>query len=92
VSVTNAAPRIANPPPSPSIVHGQSISMPLAGCFIDDDGDTMKMTATYKLNGGAAMAIPGGIFTQPSAFELNVAATSISNTGIYVISLQVSDP
>ena len=90
--MTNAEPRITNPPPSPSIVHGQSISMPLDGCFIDDDGDTIKMTATYKFNGGAATAIPGGIFTQPTAFQLNVATTSISNTGTYVISLQVSDP
>lgn len=92
VNVTNAAPTIVSPPPSPSIVHGQSISMPLDGCFIDDDGDTMKMTATYRFNGGAAMAIPGGIFTQPAAFQLEVAATSIINTGTYVISLQISDP
>jgi hypothetical protein len=52
VTVTNTAPKIASQPPSFSMVHGKSISMPLAEYFIDDDGDTMTMTATYSLIGG----------------------------------------
>jgi hypothetical protein len=48
VTVTNAAPKVASPPlPSYLVVHGKNILMPLAGCFIDDDGDSMTMTATY---------------------------------------------
>lgn len=48
VIVTNAAPRVDNPPlPNHSVVHGKSISMPLTGRFIDDDGDAITMTATY---------------------------------------------
>jgi hypothetical protein len=34
------------------MIHGKTLSMPLAEYFIDDDGDTMTMTATYSLNGG----------------------------------------
>ena len=50
------------------------------------------MTATYSLNGGAAVKIPSGIFTVPSAFEIIVASTSISDTGVYTMSITVSDP
>jgi hypothetical protein len=32
--------------------------------FIDDDGDTMTLTATYSFNGeGAAHILPGGMFS-----------------------------
>ena len=61
--MTNTAPKIASTLPNPSIVHGKSISMPLDGYFIDDEGDTMTMTATYSVNGGSAQSIPGGLFT-----------------------------
>jgi PKD repeat protein len=54
VTVTNAAPKVASSPLSHSLVHGTTLSMPLAEYFIDDDGDTMTMTATYTLNGGSA--------------------------------------
>jgi hypothetical protein len=40
--------------------------MDLTAFFIDDDGDPMTLTATYSFNGGAAIAIPGGIFTKQS--------------------------
>jgi hypothetical protein len=50
------------------------------------------MAATYSLNGGANVAIPGGIFTVPSDFTLDVKSTSIANTGVYTITLTVKDP
>ena len=50
VTVTNDAPRIISPPPSISMVHGKSISMFLAGYFIDDDGETMD----YRLEASLA--------------------------------------
>jgi hypothetical protein len=32
--------------------------------FIDDDGDTMTLTAKYSFNGeAAALILPGGIFS-----------------------------
>jgi len=44
--------------------------MPLAAYFSDPDGDSITMSATYSFNGGAAIAIPGGIFTVPSSFTI----------------------
>jgi hypothetical protein len=37
--------------------------MPLAGYFDDDDGDAIKMTASYSLISGPAQPIPGGLFS-----------------------------
>ena len=63
VTVTNAAPRVSSPLHSQSIVHGSTLSMPLAEYFVDDDGDAITMTATYSLNSGPAQPIPGGLFS-----------------------------
>ena len=59
--------------------------------FADDDGDAITMVATYSFNGGSAVAIPNGIFNMPSAFTIDVASTSIKDSGSYKISLTVSD-
>jgi hypothetical protein len=93
VIVTNSAPKVASPPLySFSLVHGKSISMPLAGCFIDDEGDTMTMTAaTYSLNGGVAIPIPGGLFTLPSPFTIKATSVGLIDVGIYTISVTISD-
>ena len=76
--ITNAVPRVATVPPAVSVVHGKTLSIPLASNFVDDDGDPITLTATYSLNGGAKVKIPSGIFTVPSAFTLFVNSTSIS--------------
>ena len=94
LSVTNAAPKVVSVPGDVSLVHGRSLSIPLASNFTDDDGDPLKMTATYRYNGGNAIPIPGvsgGIFTMPSEFQIDVASISITDTGSYVINLNVSD-
>ena len=49
------------------------------------------MTATYRYNGGSALPIPGGIFLKPSQFQIDVASTSITDSGSYVITMTVSD-
>jgi hypothetical protein len=49
------------------------------------------MKATYSFNGVTAMSIPGGIFAQPDDFKIDVASTSIADTGVYTITLIVSD-
>jgi hypothetical protein len=57
LTVTNTVPRftdIKDPPPSHSIIHGESLSMNLVDYFIDDDGDTLTMTASYTKNAGDA--------------------------------------
>jgi hypothetical protein len=63
LSITNAAPRVAAVPGDVSVPFGKSLSVPLSSYFIDDEGDQMTLTAKYSFNGGAEIAIPGGIFT-----------------------------
>jgi hypothetical protein len=92
LSITNAIPRVATVPGAVSLVHGSSLSIPLTSNFVDDDGDPLTMAATYSLSGGAAVTLPSGIFTVPSAFTIYVASTSIADTGVYTMSLTVSDP
>jgi hypothetical protein len=91
VTVTNAAPRLVNDPPSLSVVHGKSKSMPLSACFIDDDFDPVTMVATYQLNGGAVSKIPGGIFSVPSLLTIDATSVGMVDVGTYKISLSVSD-
>jgi hypothetical protein len=93
LSVTNAPPKVVSAPGDVSLVHkSSSISIPMASHFTDDDGDAIFMKATYMLNGGAAVTIPNGIFSIPSAFTIGVTSTSIADTGVYTITLTVSDP
>jgi hypothetical protein len=91
VTVTNAAPKILITPPSLFLVHGKSISMPLSDFFIDDEQDPITMLATYQLNGGAVSTIPGGIFSVPTPFTIDVASVGLVDVGTYKISLSVSD-
>ena len=49
------------------------------------------MTATYTKNTGSALAIPGGIFTKPDEFQIDVNSDGLVDVGIYMISLLVSD-
>jgi len=68
--------------------------MSLDKFFIDDEVDTMSMTATYKLNDvGAAITIPGGLFTIESLtpFTIDAKSAGLSDVGIYTISVEVSD-
>lgn len=91
VTITNAKPRVVRIPPNLSLIHGQSISIPLASYFTDDDGDIIKMTATSSFNRGAAVAIPSRILTMPSSFTIDVTSTSIRDTGTYKITVTVKD-
>jgi hypothetical protein len=91
LSITNAAPRVVTVPGDVSLVHKSSLTIPLTSNFIDDDGDAITMKATYILNGGAPVKIPSGIFSIPSAFTIGVISTSIADTGVYVITMVVSD-
>ncbi len=65
--------------------------MPLSSYFTDDDGDALTLTGTYSFNGGAAIAIPSGIFTVLSSLTINCASTSLADVGTYNIALTVSD-
>jgi hypothetical protein len=91
MSVTNVAPKVVTVPGDVSLVHGKSITIPLASNFADDDGDALTMTCTYTKSGGAAVKIPNGIFSFASPFTIDVKSTSIADTGVYVITMIVSD-
>jgi hypothetical protein len=49
------------------------------------------MVASYQLNGGAVSTIPGGIFSVPTLFTIDVASVGLVDVGTYKISLSVSD-
>jgi hypothetical protein len=91
LAITNASPRLISTPSAVYFPNNMLTQMDLSTYFIDDDGDPMTLTATYSLNGGAATAIPGGIFTKPSEFMIEANPTSPSHVGAYTISLTVSD-
>jgi hypothetical protein len=92
LDITNAAPRlVSTSPPNFSVKFGKSLPIPLAGYFVDDDGDLLTIQATFSLSGGSSIAIPSGIFTQLSNEDLLVTSTSISDIGIYTITLIISD-
>jgi PKD repeat protein len=65
LSITNAAPKVVIVPGDVSLVHKSNLTIPLASYFADDEGDAITMEATYMVNGGAAVAIPNGIFSVP---------------------------
>ena len=73
------------------MIHGKSMLIPLAGYFIDDEGDALTMTATYSQNGGKGQSIPGGLFTKTSPLTIKATSTKISDVGIYTISVIISD-
>ena len=71
-------------------MHGRNLSIHLASNFTDDDGDNMTMTATYTRIGGTAVSIPNGLFTVvSSALTIDVSSTSITDTGVYIITLTI---
>jgi hypothetical protein len=50
----------------------------------------MTMTATYTRIGATAVTIPNGLFTVvPSALTIDVSSTSITDTGVYTITLTI---
>jgi hypothetical protein len=54
LSVTNAAPKVVIVPGDVSLVHENSLTIPLDSNFADDDLDDITMTATYTPSGGTA--------------------------------------
>lgn len=97
LDITNAAPRLVSgsPPPDLSLTHGKSLSMPLSSYFADDDLDELSLVATYSFNGGAALPIPGGIFSVGTPPMTLLAQSTTSNglneVGTYTIEVVVSD-
>jgi hypothetical protein len=91
VDVTNTAPRLISAPPNLSLIHGKTIYMPLSAYFTDDDADAITMSASYSLNGGAAISIPGGIFALLNPLTIVATSVGLADVGTYTISVSVSD-
>ena len=91
LSITNVAPKIVTVPGDISLVHGKSLTIALISNFADDDGDAITMTCSYTKSGGAAVTIPNGIFYFGSPFTIDIKSTSIADTGVYLITMVVSD-
>ena len=72
-------------------MHRSNLTIPLLSNFVDYDGDALTMTATYTLNGGSALPIPGGIFNKPAPFKIDVTSAGLSDVGTYTISVIMSD-
>ena len=53
-------------------LYSASFLIPLSSYFSDPNGDTLMLTATYKLGTSTPVSIPGGIFTKPTSYEIAV--------------------
>ena len=92
MTISNTSPKlVSSAPPDINLVQKKSTSINLVSYFADDEGDPLTMTATYSFNGASPMPISGGIFTKSDEFQIAVASTSIEDTGVYDITLTVSD-
>jgi hypothetical protein len=63
----------------------------LSEFFVDDDGNNKTMTANSSFSGGAALPLPAGILTLPNWSTVAIAPTQMSELGIYLITVTLSD-
>jgi hypothetical protein len=92
LTITNVAPRLVTPLIDMTAPQNVVTTIDLTTYFTDDDGDAVSVSSiTYSYNGGAAVSIPGGIFSYPSSLVIEVLPTSPACVGSYQISITVSD-
>ena len=58
---------------------------------MDDDGNPLTMTAKSSYAGGKAVSLSSGILTLPSWSVVAIAPTQMTEIGIYLITVTVSD-
>ena len=67
-------------------------SYDLSEFFIDDDGNSLTMTATSSFAGNTAMSLPiGTLMTLPNWSTIEIAPTQMAEIGDYLITVTVSD-
>ena len=71
---------------------GGAYQVGLSSYFGDPNGDTLSMLVTYTIGANAPVTIPSGIFTLPSTYTLQIAPTSITDLGVYSMTVKVTDP
>ena len=67
------------------------LSIPISGYVSDPEGGSFTYSATVSTNGGAAVAIPTGIFTWQPTDTIYVSSMSLGDVSTYTISVTVKD-
>ena len=91
VTVANTPPRFTGTLPSDILSVNSIGSYDLSALFVDDDGNPLTMTATSSFAGGSALNLPAGILTLPTWSAVAIAPTQMTEIGIYLITVTVSD-
>jgi len=91
VTVTNTPPRLTATLPDKILSVNSLGSYDLSSFFLDDDGNSLTMTATSSYEGGKTMSLPSGILTLPSWSTVAIAPTKMAEIGIYLITVTVTD-
>jgi hypothetical protein len=91
VTVSNTPPRFKGTLPSHILSVNSIGSYDLSAFFIDDDGNPLTMTATSSFAGGPTLTLPAGILTLPTWSTVAIAPTLMTEMGIYLISVRVTD-
>jgi hypothetical protein len=91
VTVTNIPPRFIGTLPNQTLPVNSIGSYDLSAFFVDDDGNPLTMTATSSFAGGSALNLPAGILTLPNWSTVAIEPTLMSELGIYLINVTVSD-
>ena len=66
-------------------------SYDLSAFFVDDDGNALTMTAKSSFAGGSPVSLPSGILTLPNSSTVAIAPTQMTEMGLYLITVTVSD-
>jgi hypothetical protein len=91
VSVKNTPPRLTTTIPNYQLSVNSIGSYDLSAFFVDDDGNALTMTAKCSFAGGSPFILPSGILTLPNFLTVAIAPTQMTEMGIYLISVTVSD-
>ena len=91
VTVANTPPRFTGTLPSHTLSVNSLGSYDLSALFVDDDGNPLTMTATSSFAGASALTLPAGILTLPTWSTVAIAPSQMTELGIYLITVTVSD-
>ena len=91
MTVSNSPPRFTATLPNQILSVNSKESYDLSSFFVDDDGNPLTMIAQSSYAGGKVVNLPSGILTLPSWSVVAIAPTQMTEIGIYLITVTVSD-
>ena len=91
MNVKNTPPRLTAKLPDSQLSLNSIGSYDLSAFFEDDDGNALTMTATSSFAGGKATSLPSGILTLPNWSTVAIAPSHMTEIGLYLITVTVSD-